>query len=98
MTGALQLHDDDGDARCAHCGALAVGPCARCERPVCGDCCVLTEGGAKIYAICLACEGRGGRSLTRGWLVVARWVAWPLLMLLLAVLALAWFTSRAAGE
>ena len=70
MSGELQLHDFDGDARCAHCGAAAVGPCARCDRPVCGDCCVLTEGGARVYAICIGCDGRGGRSLKAGWVAV----------------------------
>jgi hypothetical protein len=92
VTGELQLHDEDGDARCVHCGAPAVGPCARCDAPVCGDCCVLSEGGARVYAICVACERRGGRSLARGWLVVLGWVAGPLLVLAAAVLALAWIT------
>jgi hypothetical protein len=57
---------------------------------VCGDCCVLTEGGAKVWAICLTCDGRGGRSLQRGWLVVIGWVAAPILGLaaLLALISL----------
>jgi hypothetical protein len=49
---------------------------------VCGDCCVLTEGGLKVYAICLACEDRRGRSLRGGWGGFLRWLAVPLLALL----------------
>src|SRR5689334_20231448 len=52
VTSELALHGEEPDARCVHCGRLAVGPCARCDAPVCGDCCVLTDGGARIYAIC----------------------------------------------
>jgi hypothetical protein len=61
---------------------------------VCGECCVLTEGGARTYAICIGCEKGGGRSLRRGWLTVAGWVAGPLVALAVAVLALAWITDR----
>lgn len=78
MSGDL-IPVDGGPARCVHCGALAAGPCARCRRPVCGDCCVLTEGGARVWAICSSCEERGGRSLTRGWLTVLAWIAVPIL-------------------
>ncbi|MBL9026608.1 MAG: hypothetical protein JNL21_30700 [Myxococcales bacterium] len=78
MTGQLQRVGDDGPLRCSHCGAEAVGPCARCRSPVCGDCCVLTEGGAKVWAICLRCEKRGGRSLSGGWSLVLFWIALPL--------------------
>jgi hypothetical protein len=90
MTGELQLHDFDGDARCARCGAVAIGPCARCDDPVCGDCCVLTEGGTRTYAICLRCDARGGRSLRQGWTSVAAWLVVPLGILLAVVLLLAW--------
>ena len=96
MTGQLRLAGDDGDeARCVGCGARAVGPCARCHSPVCGDCCVLTDGSAKTWAICLDCDGRGGRSLSRGWLQVIAWVAGPIavlaaLLLLLELLAGSW--------
>jgi hypothetical protein len=94
VTGELQLHDEDGDARCVHCGAAAVGPCASCDRPVCGDCCVLTEGGAKVYAICLSCDKRAGRSLRAAWRTVALWAIGPLLVLAAAVALLAWITNR----
>ena len=94
MTGELQLHDEDRDARCVHCGATAIGPCASCNRPVCGDCCVLTEGGARVYAICLSCNRHSGRSLSRAWLTVVAWVMGPLLILALAVVLLSWLTNR----
>lgn len=77
----LLHHDDDVLARCRHCGALAVGPCARCHSPVCGDCCVLTDGGANVYAICLACDRQGGRGLRSGWVLVLWWLGLPILLL-----------------
>jgi hypothetical protein len=55
---------------------------------------VLTEGGARVWAICLACEDRGGRSLRGGWLMVLGWVAGPILILAAAVALLAWLTAR----
>ena len=95
MSGAL-IPVDGGDppARCARCGALAAGPCAHCREPVCGDCCVLTEGGAKVWAICLACDGRGGRSLQRGWLAVIGWIAVPILVLAALVALVSLLASR----
>lgn len=95
MTGGLQHHDDGGPiARCIRCGAKAVGPCARCHEPVCGDCCVLTEGGAKVWAICLSCEDRGGRSLTRAWVRVVGWFVVPIAALALVVVLITWLSSR----
>ena len=86
----LQGHDDGGGyERCAHCGALAVGPCARCQVPVCGDCCVLTEGGTRTFAVCLGCERRAGRSLTSGWLGVIGFVLVPIVGLAVALVLLA---------
>lgn len=89
MSGQLIEAGDDAPARCAICGSEAVGPCARCKLPVCGDCCVLTEGGSKVWAVCLRCERRGGKSLRAGWLTVIAWIAWPLIGLaaLLALIA-----------
>src|SRR5262245_43641665 len=81
----LQHAGDGPSARCVGCGAQAVGPCARCHAPVCGDCCVLTQGSAKTWAICLRCDKRAGRSLSGGWWQVALWIAGPLLALALAV-------------
>jgi hypothetical protein len=94
----MQLADNSGGgaptATCSRCGAVAVGPCARCRLPVCGDCCVLTEGGAKVYAICLACEDRGGRSLKRAWLGFIGWIAAPVLLLLIVVILIEVFSRR----
>ena len=91
MTGQLQSIGG-GDARCQHCGALAVGPCARCHAPVCGDCCVLTEDSAKTWAICLRCDRRAGRSLSSGWLAVLAWVLGPIAALALLIALLHWLT------
>lgn len=92
MTGQLQgVGGGDPIALCICCGDTAVGPCARCREPVCGDCCVLTEGSAKVWAICLRCERRGGRSLGRGWAVVIGWIALPIVGLaILAALIEVW--------
>jgi hypothetical protein len=94
VTSELALHGEEPDARCVHCGRPAAGPCARCEAPVCGGCSILTEGGARIYAICLGCDGQAGHSLRRAWLTVAKWVAGPLVVLALAVFVLAWISSQ----
>ncbi len=72
---SLMSSGDPPSARCFHCGATAVGPCARCHRPTCGDCCELTEGGATTFAVCLACVKRGGRSLAPGYSGLLLWLA-----------------------
>jgi hypothetical protein len=91
VSGQLLSHGGPADARCKHCGAVAVGPCARCRSPVCGDCCVLTQGGTQPWAICLGCDRSGGRSLSAGWWMVIGWLLWPILGMLafLVVLYLA---------
>jgi hypothetical protein len=66
---------DPPSARCSHCGAAAIGPCARCQRPTCGDCCELTEGGATTFAVCLACVKRGGKSLAGPYRDLLLWLA-----------------------
>jgi len=53
----------------------------------------LTEGGARIYAICVKCDRLEGRSLRGPWLNVVVWVMGPLLALAAAVLLLAWITG-----
>ncbi|MDI1450991.1 hypothetical protein [Polyangium sp. 6x1] len=95
MPGGL-IHHDDGPpiARCTRCGAVAAGPCARCQAPVCGDCCVLTEGGTRVWAICLACEDRGGRSLRRRWITVLGWIGLPIVGLAVLVALLEWLARR----
>jgi hypothetical protein len=55
---------------------------------VCGDCCVLTEGGTKTFAICLGCDERSGRSLRRAWLTVIGWIVLPIAVLLAIVVVL----------
>lgn len=90
MSGGL-LHSEGGSgplARCVRCGAVAAGPCARCHDPVCGDCCVLTEGAHQVFAICLACEDRGGKSLRKGWGMVLWWIAVPIGVLLAVVVGI----------
>jgi hypothetical protein len=67
MSEGLQHAGDDDVTRCVHCGRPAAGPCASCRKPVCGDCCTLTEGGVQVFAICLACDRKGGRSLSPAW-------------------------------
>jgi hypothetical protein len=92
-----QLHvgdDGGGFEHCWHCGALAAGPCARCHRPVCGNCCVLTEGGAQVWAVCFSCERRGGRSLRGAWVVVLGWIAVPIIALVFALIILGWLFGQ----
>lgn len=90
MSGQLLLAGDGGPAKCSICGAEAAGPCARCHQPTCGDCSVLTEGGTRVWAVCLRCEKRSGKSLRSGWMVVLGWILLPMLglALLLVVLGL----------
>jgi hypothetical protein len=59
---------------------------------VCGDCSTLTEGGAKVWAICLDCDRRGGRSLTGAWARLGLYLAGLLVLLggLLALLEWLW--------
>lgn len=89
MSG-LQHVGDPSEPACAACGAPAAGPCASCRRMVCGDCCVLTEGGVETWAICLRCDGRKGRSLAGGWGLVLRWFVGLLGLLLALAVATVW--------
>ena len=94
MSGSLISQGDDGGfVPCASCGALAAGPCARCRKPVCGDCCVLTTGSATPWAICHACERNGGGSLRGNWSVVLGWFLKPIGALLLVYLLLRWLAG-----
>jgi hypothetical protein len=90
MAGGLQHIDDDSGARCVHCGAPAAGPCASCHAPVCGDCTTLTEGGVRVWAICLACDRRKGRSLSGAWRGLLLW----LVMILVALAFATWLLEK----
>jgi hypothetical protein len=94
MTGQLQLHGDSGPiAKCVVCGVQAVGPCARCHAPLCGDCCVITDGGAKPWAICPRCAKEGGSSLSTRWAGLLLWICIPIVALAL----LLWLMESIAG-
>lgn len=96
MSGQLASSGDGGGdfRRCASCGGLAAGPCARCRKPLCGDCCVITRHGANEWALCHACERRGGGSLRSAWLGLLLWLALPLVVLALVVALLSTFSRR----
>lgn len=89
----MQHVEDDGPARCSFCQNEAVGPCATCRRPVCGDCCTLTQGGVRTWAVCLECDRKGGSSLAGPWKTVLAWVFVVLLALFAIVLLLAWLSA-----
>ena len=61
---------------------------------MCGDCCVLTTGGAGQWAICLACDRGHGRSLSSGWASLLGFILKPLLLLVLASVLLYLLTGR----
>lgn len=84
---SLMSSDEPPSARCSHCGKEAAGPCARCKRPTCGDCCELTEGGATTFAVCLACIKRGGKSLGGAYTGLILWLG-GIILTLAAVAAL----------
>jgi hypothetical protein len=91
MSSQLRAHGDDGGyVHCTICGGDAAGPCGRCRNPVCGNCCVLTEGTSGKWAICLRCDQRGGRKITSGWWGVAVWLIAPLAALVVLLAFLGW--------
>lgn len=94
MSGQLQTVDGDSPARCSFCSNEAAGPCASCDRPVCGDCCTLTEGGVRTWAICLECDRKKGRSLGGAWGGLLTFVITILAVLGAVVALLAWLSSR----
>ena len=82
---SLMSAGDPPAERCNLCRARdAAGPCARCRKPVCGDCCELTTGGATTFALCLTCVKRGGASLHSAWLGTLLWLG--LIIVVLAAL------------
>lgn len=60
---------------------------------VCGDCCTLTEGGTRMWAVCLDCDRKKGRSLSGSWRGFGLWMLFLLLALALVVFALEHFFS-----
>jgi hypothetical protein len=92
MTQLMGSGDGGGFEHCASCGAVAAGPCARCRKPLCGDCCVITRHGATQWAICFRCDRQGGRSLRTAWLGLALWLCIPLAALA-ALLSLGYFIA-----
>jgi hypothetical protein len=94
MSGGLQHAEGDDGARCIHCGKLAAGPCASCREPVCGDCSTLTEGGVKVWAICLECDRKNGRSLASAWSGLGVW----LVAILVGIAGVTWALERVFGK
>jgi hypothetical protein len=94
VSGQLQTVGDDGPERCAFCSNEAAGPCASCRRSVCGNCCTLTEGSMKTWAICLECDRKKGRSLRSAWLGFGGFFLAILAALAAAVALLGWLSSR----
>jgi len=59
--------------------------------PLCGDCCIITHGGTKPFAVCRDCAANAGTSLRSGWVSVVLWLLLPIaglagLLLLLGLL------------
>lgn len=77
-----------------HCGAPAAGPCASCHEPVCGNCCTLTEGGTKVWAICLDCDWRGGRTLKFAWRGFLLWLLAIVAVMALVAVVIGWLEAR----
>jgi len=55
----------------------------RCRAMLCGDCCVLTEGGVGVYALCRRCADGGGNQLRPRWAGVGALLGLVLLVLVL---------------
>lgn len=95
MSGQLISSGDGGGfEHCSSCGALAAGPCARCRRPLCGDCCVITRHGATQWAICRSCERRGGSSLRSAWVGLLLWLGVGIAALAGLVALFAWLAAK----
>lgn len=87
--------DGGGLEHCGSCGALAAGPCARCHKPLCGDCCVIVKHGASPWAVCRSCSKRQGDSLRHAWIALLTWMVVPLVFLAALVAGISfWIRSR----
>lgn len=60
---------------------------------MCGNCCTLTEGGVKTWAICLECDRMKGSSLTGAWGSFGAFLIAILVVLAAAVALLAWLSA-----
>lgn len=60
---------------------------------MCGDCCTLTEGGVKTWAVCLECDRKQGRSVKRAWGSFGMFLIGILVVLAAIVALLAWLSS-----
>ena len=87
MSG-LQHVQDDGPPPCRLCGAPSAGPCARCGKLVCADCCTLTKNSAKVWAVCLGCEGAAETEVAGRWGGLLLWLGGILLVMLVIVICL----------
>ena len=92
MSGSLQHVEDDG-ARCKVCAALAVGPCARCAAPLCGDCCVIVRGRATPYAVCPSCA-KPAATLGAAWNGLVVWLLGVFVLLAVATAFVGWLAGR----
>jgi hypothetical protein len=83
VNGLVPIDDGPPITRCAICRVRdAAGPCMRCKKSVCGDCCELTTGGTTTFALCLSCVKRGGTSLASAWLGLLGWLGLIMLALI----------------
>jgi hypothetical protein len=53
----------------------------------------LTEGGVKVWAVCLDCDRRRSRSLKRAWGGFGLWLVGILVALAAATAAVGWLTQ-----
>lgn len=90
MSGSLRTVGDDAPPRCSFCAREAAGPCASCRRLVCGECCTLTEGGVRTWAICLECDRKKGSWLGGAWGSFGAWLVALLVGLAVLVALLEW--------
>lgn len=87
-----QFGEGDSIVRCYLCHVDAAGPCMKCRRPVCGDCCVLVEGKAQTWAVCTRCDKHVGDQVS-GWTSLGWFFLRLIAALVLIILALAWLAG-----
>jgi hypothetical protein len=92
VTGILRHHDGDSFVRCYLCGGDAAGPCMKCRRSVCGNCCVLVQGVATPWAVCTVCEGSDAPKVG-GWRGLGLFFGKIVLVLIVLIAFLAWLAG-----